>query len=286
MSKPIQSDLSSTKREAPSSKRPIRVHIENYVQATRIEPHLHTDLLQLLTPSHGIIKVASSDAYWTVPPARGILIPPRFEHAATTLGSTMIIVADIHPSALAGSDRRCRLVNISELTRALLSTISTMSPDYPLDSPASRLVDVLVDQIEAAPSEPLRLPKPADAKLRAITDTLMDKPDDKTTLSHWSASLGISQRTLTRLFYAETGMGFRAYKARVQMHVALGLLATDKPLSQIALDLGYENQSSFIYAFRSWMGISPGRYRSDPAAQASSMGDDECLDIEDQRRRQ
>ena len=41
---------------------------------------------------------------------------------------------------------------------------------------------------------------------------------------------------------------------------ALELLAEDRPVTSIALDLGYESPSAFIAMFRRAVGSTPGRY--------------------------
>ncbi|HID9329325.1 TPA: helix-turn-helix domain-containing protein, partial [Klebsiella pneumoniae] len=39
------------------------------------------------------------------------------------------------------------------------------------------------------------------------------------------------------------------------------LLAAGKPVTAIALDLGYDNVSAFIALFRRMFGTTPGRYK-------------------------
>ncbi len=240
----------------------MHVFFQSHETPTYVTPHLHADLMQFLVPMKGALRVMSPDAFWTVPPKRGILIPMAQEHSTITIGRSTVLVANIHPSAINAADAHCRVINVSDLLMALLVSIAKLPVDYQLNSRDSRLVDVFFDQFCAATAEPFRLGRPEEAKLRIIADALIATPDDKTSLAEWGRRLGASQRTLARLFDAETGMGFRDYRKQVQMHAAIGLLATGQPINLVALDLGYENASAFIHAFRSTVGATPGRFRS------------------------
>ncbi|MFX3311484.1 helix-turn-helix domain-containing protein, partial [Klebsiella pneumoniae] len=79
--------------------------------------------------------------------------------------------------------------------------------------------------------------------------------------SIYSTKPGMSSRTLTRRFRAETGFSFNEWRQRIRLLRALELLAAGKPVTAIALDLGYDNVSAFIALFRRMFGTTPGRYK-------------------------
>lgn len=75
--------------------------------------------------------------------------------------------------------------------------------------------------------------------------------------------LGLSIRTLQRRL-GERGLAYRDVVASVRRRLAEAyLLETTIPIGQIALRLGYSELSAFDRAFRSWHGVSPGRFRRD-----------------------
>ncbi len=80
-------------------------------------------------------------------------------------------------------------------------------------------------------------------------------------LSQVAVKMEISQRTLTRRL-TEHGAKFSSLVEHVRRGQALLLLRTT-PLSilEIAQRLEYSNASTFVRAFRSWMGKTPGDYR-------------------------
>lgn len=79
----------------------------------------------------------------------------------------------------------------------------------------------------------------------------------------WVAGcLGISVSTLQRRLRAH-GETFSALLESTRRDVALRLLTQGVALNDIALRLGYQEQSTFQRAFRHWFGTTPGRWRRD-----------------------
>ncbi|MBB5192968.1 AraC-like DNA-binding protein [Silvimonas terrae] len=91
-----------------------------------------------------------------------------------------------------------------------------------------------------------------------------------------AAQLAMSEATLRRKLAAE-GVSLSDLLVDVRMSLALILLqSTDQPVSQIALDAGYESQSRFAIRFRKRFGFAPsevrGHLRSNtPAAQSGTL---------------
>ena len=65
---------------------------------------------------------------------------------------------------------------------------------------------------------------------------------------------------MARLFLAETGLGFRAWRQRARLLHALVALADDAPVTAVAFDAGYDSPSAFIAAFKREFGTTPARY--------------------------
>src|SRR5256885_11621924 len=59
---------------------------------------------------------------------------------------------------------------------------------------------LLVDELRAAEVLPLHLPLSTDARLRQVCEALMREPADTATAEHWAQRLGVSAKTLQRLF--------------------------------------------------------------------------------------
>lgn len=84
------------------------------------------------------------------------------------------------------------------------------------------------------------------------------------------AVLGCSLRSFYRQLH-KAGLSYRGMLAHTRQTLARQYLA-DPALSQadVALLLGYSEQSSFIRAFRGWTGMTPGEYRNHRMASVPS----------------
>ena len=72
---------------------------------------------------------------------------------------------------------------------------------------------------------------------------------------------GASLRTIQRLFQDELGISVSQGRNKSRMFTALELLGENKSVTEVALNLGFESPSAFIYAFRRFFGETPGAFR-------------------------
>jgi AraC-like DNA-binding protein len=63
---------------------------------------------------------------------------------------------------------------------------------------------------------------------------------------------------------AETGLTFGAWRQQARVLEAMGRLGSGAPVTEVALDLGYESVSAFSAMFRRAAGTSPRRYQQRP----------------------
>jgi len=129
---------------------------------------------------------------------------------------------------------------------------------------------------------PLRRPDPAlrellEREARERLSTLPDRDDlsrdvrravlglartGRPDLPGVAAALGLSERTLHRRLAAR-GINFRRLRDETLRHAAEDYLADPGlRLADVALLLGYSEQSAFNRAFRRWTGRTPGAYRA------------------------
>jgi transcriptional regulator GlxA family with amidase domain len=121
---------------------------------------------------------------------------------------------------------------------------------------------VLVDEFREADEQPLQLPEPRDDRLQAVARMLHEEPAGNATLAELGRVIGASSRTLSRLFRDELGMTFYEWRTQLRIYRALVLLAEGHDTTRTAYACGWSNPSSFIAAFTSIIGTTPGRYRT------------------------
>lgn len=71
---------------------------------------------------------------------------------------------------------------------------------------------------------------------------------------------GASERTLARVFVAETGVSFGRWRTLIRIQAALTALAGGEPVGNVARRVGYDSDSAFVQAFRRETGVTPGSY--------------------------
>ena len=216
--------------------------------------------LQFSWASQGVLDVHTDTGRYLAPPQRAVWIPAGVEHQVRCTRQTEIRSLYIEPNALQQPlDQTC-VVQVSPLLRELIRAFSLLPIEYDPHGSEGRLTAVLLDQLTSAPQVASMLPLPVDSRLQAITSLLQHQPDDTTPLAGWAIQLNISEKTLSRLFRQQTGLTFRLWRQRLRLFHALPLLEQQQPVTDVALDCGYESVSAFISAFSQQFGCTPGEF--------------------------
>ena len=94
-----------------------------------------------------------------------------------------------------------------------------------------------------------------------VRQTLAQHPEHSRNADDLAAWLNMSPRTLHRQLQEE-GASLQQLKDSVrEQRARLLLLRTRKPLKQIATEVGFSNEKSFIRAFKTWTGQAPDTFR-------------------------
>lgn len=224
--------------------------------------HSHT-WYQLMYASEGVLNVDVSDQAMVVPPQRAVWLPPECVHRAFAPSGAKFRSLYFRPDQVGDLGHFCKVFGITNLTRELiLAVVDRCDVDTEWQQPDFNLLTVLLDQLSAQPQDSLSLLMPQDARLDALVKTLQLSPENDLSMQAWASKLGVSSRTLTRIFVSETGMGFREWRQRLRLLHSLTLLEQGKPVTQVALDVGYSSPSAFTHAFQQCFDCSPRGYFS------------------------
>lgn len=216
---------------------------------------------QLAYASRGVMSVVTEQGTWVVPPQRAVWIPAGVVHSVSMAGRVQVRTLFFRSHLAHGRlPRTCLAVEVSPLLRELVlhaSRRNTLRRDAPGDR---RLAQVIMDQLQTTPAEPLQLLLPSDPRARKAAELLQRDPASPASLAEAARATGASKRTLERLFLEETHTTFGRWRQRLRFLEALRLLAEGHAVTRVALDVGYESPSAFISAFRRALGTTPGRY--------------------------
>lgn len=98
--------------------------------------------------------------------------------------------------------------------------------------------------------------------LDPVIDYMNENLHQNLTLREAAKMCFISPSYFSKIFYEEIGENFSSYRTTLKMNQAKTMLrTTDKLIKQIALDLGFNDDSYFTKQFKSYEGITPRQYR-------------------------
>ena len=224
----------------------------------------------LVYAASGVLAVHTERGTSIVPANRVAWTPAGFTHYHRAHGDTDMRIVFLVPSLARHLPDRPAVFLASGLAREVLLALTGRRNDDDDDatapddgSPArARLVRVLVDELHEAHEQPLHLPEPHDDRLQAIGRMLYENPADNSSLAELGMTIGVSTRTLSRLFRNELDMTFYEWRTQRRIYHALVLLADGHDTTHTAYACGWANPSSFIAAFTNVIGSTPGRYRN------------------------
>ena len=159
------------------------------------------------------------------------------------------------------------VLGLSKLAQALADRIC----EWPLGDATTperqHIIDVLLDEIRAAPRQLMHLPMPHDRRLLKIASQLLADPSDERSLAEWAHWAGLSPRSLTRHFRDETTLSFAQWRQQARLAEALRQLTDGRSVADIAHALGFSSASAFVTVFRRHFGLPralPGAGRARP----------------------
>ncbi len=102
----------------------------------------------------------------------------------------------------------------------------------------------------------------ADERIVEVQDYMENHFEEPLTIKDLARKFAFSQRNFIRRFHAATGNSPIQYLQRLRVEAAKRLLeTTQKPVSQIILEAGYNDAKTFREIFRKQTGITPKLYR-------------------------
>ncbi|MEP7764317.1 AraC family transcriptional regulator [Sanguibacter sp. 25GB23B1] len=213
---------------------------------------------ELLWNEHGASSAAVGSRTWTLTPAIGLWIPAGTPHTGWMPAGTRYRTAQFSVRTVPSISQEPVAVGLTPLLRLLLDRLAAAD----LDASSRTTTEAMVLDVLAPAEHELLLHVPGSALLAPIVDALREDPADDTTLAAWAERLGVSARTLTRAFTAETGLGYAQWVAACRVQHAAVLLMQGEGIEDVAGWVGFRSASAFGAAFRRVTGTSPGRFRT------------------------
>lgn len=238
---------------------PLTVRVQSLAPRSYFPEHAHA-WAQVVYAVSGVLTVSITGRSFVISPEQAAWLPSAAAHRVGSRHGAEFRSLWIAAEAAETLPAEPAVFGVGSLLRALIVEAAEIQGRPDGDGYAGRVTRLILDQLRRAPPIAVALPWPRSDALNRLCEALYADPGDRRSAEDWGRALGMSSRTLTRRFEAETGLSLRTWRRRVRLFRAVEMLAGGMDVTRTAMDLGYGSPSAFSYAFRSGMGQSPQAY--------------------------
>ncbi|TCC50672.1 AraC family transcriptional regulator [Kribbella capetownensis] len=225
--------------------------------------HFH-DVHEIEYACRGVVEVETEAGHYLLPPHQAAWIPAGLHHRTTLNAGAQILAVLFEPNLVPRAGDRVRIIAVSTLLREMM----LHSARWPISRAESgveansffQTLGYLV--AEALDDEmPLNLPVSTDPLVIAATDYTRDHLD-QVAISDVTRAVGVSERTLRRIFSTHLSMSWRSYLLRARVLRAMGLLAQPHcSILDVAIAVGFDDVGAFARSFARHCGETPSAYK-------------------------
>ena len=217
----------------------------------------------------GQTRFELGEACWQAGAGDLVLIPPQAVHDCNPQGEAPLgyWMCYLDPVWLPGLTARspCQVVWSQPEAFAALRALATRLPGLlqrgeSLDDWRQGWLTQMAEVLACWPAQSPpadRTPSPWLARAQA----LLCQPQELS-LTHLSQTLGLSPSYLNRRFGAELGLPPHRYQLQQRIELAKTALRAGAPIVQVAVELGFSDQSHFTRHFTAIVGATPAQYQT------------------------
>lgn len=101
------------------------------------------------------------------------------------------------------------------------------------------------------------LAMPKDLRARTLAQSVIADPNNPAALTVQCRELGVSPRTMQRIFRRDIGTDFETWRRQARLMKAVELLAAGRSIKEVSFAVGYRQASTFVIMFRRSLGVTP-----------------------------
>ena len=232
----------------------------DYPSGFLVPEHGH-DSDQLIYATSGLMEVHSGQSVWLIPPSFALLVPARLLHRIRMPVAVSMRTLYFRPGLVERSAATCEVISISPLLRELIVEAVRIGQLRMKDAEHCAIRDLAALHVARARSIPVEIRLPTDARASKVASMLLNSLADAPSLQAICKKVGVSTRTLQRLFKSEVGVDADSWRHQVRLIRAMELLISNNSVKQAASAVGYSQPSAFVAAFRRTFGITPKMWR-------------------------
>ena len=224
-----------------------------------VPPHSHRRA-QFLCVFAGVVLIATDRGRWMIPPGHALLIPRGLEHSVEMISDVALRSVYVFSEQGLAASPEPKVLEVTALARHLIEEAVRRKPLDDDPRRADLVMALLMDEIGRLGERPLGLPFPAHPRLAALCRAFVDGPAADAKIDDWANRLAMSRRSFTRLFREETGVSFSTWRQQAAIFACLPKLAAGHPVTQVALEAGYDSVPAFTTMFKRMLGSAPKAY--------------------------
>lgn len=255
---------SAAARAANRVPRPVAALARSDPAGHLIAPHHHARD-QLIYAIRGVMSIRAAGSWWTLPSSHAIWMPAHVEHEIRMDAPVEMRTLYFQRGAVQGRGDGCCVLAVTPLLRELILRAMAIPPRYDADGADGRLMQVLIDEVGGLEQLPLSLRLPNDKRLVRLCELLMADLGSTAPIAALGEQVGLSERSVIRLFPRETGMSLNRWRQQARLMRAFALSGQGMGIGRLALELGYSGTSAFAKMFRKQFGQGPRELLRDPA---------------------
>lgn len=227
-----------------------------YPRGHVIAPHRHPRA-QLIFGLDGVMTVHAAGSIWSVPASHALWVPAGVEHAVHMESAVEMRSLYFEPRRLRAMPRECQVLFVSPLLRELIVRAMDIPPLYDERGRDGRVMRLIVDEVAGLRAEPLSLRMPGDPRLARLCERVLANLSATPPIARLGSGVGLSERSVLRLFPRETGLTFGRWLQQARLLKAFALFDQGLGVTQVALELGYSSPAAFTKMFRRLLGAPP-----------------------------
>ena len=225
--------------------------------------HFH-DVHEIEYACRGVVEVKTQAGHYLLPPHQAAWIPAGLHHQTTLNADAQTLAVLFEPRLVPTAGDRVRIIAVSALLREMMLysarwPIARTESGAEADSFFGTLGYVVAEALED--ERPLNLPVSADPVVTAATEYTRAHLD-RVTVSDVTRAVGVSERTLRRMFSTHLGMSWRTYLLRARVLRSMAMLAQpDRSVLEVSIAVGFDDPGAFARSFAAHCGETPSAYK-------------------------
>jgi AraC-like DNA-binding protein len=226
-----------------------------YPSGWRVTEHAHGSD-QLIYATSGLMEVtAAAGSQWFVPPQFAVWIPAFVRHSIRM--PVPVSMRTLYLRRGLGRRDQCAVLHVAPLLRELIIEAVRVGNLRMRNKGHIAFRDVLVAQIQRALPVPTLLPMPTHPRARALAESIVSSLKRPLTLEVECRTLGVSLRTMQRIFHGDVGTDLETWRRQARLMKAVELLAAGHSIKEVSFAVGYRQPSTFVAMFRHILGVTP-----------------------------